>query len=74
MFSPKLHVIEPQENTVNPAHEAEKRGPRITGEGNPNLIQGGWGFPSDLGMSRADLYPSKHQNAWYTRLAIRWIM
>lgn len=73
MFSSKIHIIEAPPSD-NPIEVAQRAKPTVSGEGNPNLIAGGWGFPDDLGMSRADVYPSKHQNAWYTRLAVRWIM
>lgn len=56
----------PDPEDMVPGHE-------ISGSGNPNIIAGGWDFPADLGMSRADLYPAPHENTRRVRFLKRWI-
>lgn len=69
MFSPKLRIVNTE---YVPDAEDKAPGTPVTGEGNPNLIQG-WNFPKDLGISRADVYPDKRAGKWTRRFMDRWI-
>lgn len=58
-----------------PPRRQEERGERIVQQGNPNLVSDGWEFPSDatFGLSRQDVYPSKHAKRWFVRFGNRWL-
>ena len=44
-------------------------------QGNPNLTGAGFDFPTDptFGMSRRDMYPDKHYQAWWRKLYDRFV-
>ncbi len=60
--------------TNPPARRTEEPGREIIDQGNPNLIPG-WDFPADatFGLSRQDVYPSRHAKSWLVRLANRFL-
>lgn len=71
MFSPKLKVAHPD---YVPDAEDLAPGEIIHEQGNPNLVGGGWAFPKDFGMSRADIYPDKRAGKWTRRVMNRWFV
>ena len=68
-------MLIPKPTIHSPASvKKEAPGREIVQQGNPNLMPG-WDLPNDptFGLSRQDVYPSRHARSWYVRFANRFL-